>query len=196
MPSSYTASARFVLEATGENLNTWGSLLNTGALALIDSNVNGWTTKALTTNYTLTTANGAADEARSAMLKFTGTGAYTVTIPSVSKRYDVWNACTDVLTVTNGSVSVTVPVGEVVSIVTDGATGLKRVVPTDFGGASLANVNRISGLAAPIVNTDAATKKYVDDTAFAGMSGTSRASLGTLASSSRRTGRRRAGAAT
>lgn len=165
MPSSYTASLRFELQFTGENVNLWGDKLN-AALSRADTSVAGWLTKALTGNYTLTTANGTADEARTAMLKFTGTGAFTVTIPSVSKRYDVWNACTDVLTLTNGSASVTVQVGEVVSVVTDGGSGLKRVQPTDFGSS------RITSVGTPTSNTDAATKKYVDDTAFAGMSGT------------------------
>ena len=30
MPSSYTASARFTLQATGENNNTWGVILEFG----------------------------------------------------------------------------------------------------------------------------------------------------------------------
>lgn len=170
MPSSYTASLRFELQFTGENINLWGSLLN-GAITRIDTSVAGWFTKALTGNYTLTTANGTADEARNAMLKFTGTGAFTVTIPAVSKRYDVWNACTDVLTVSNGSASVTVLVGEKVSVITDGSGNIARVQPTDFGGATLTSVTRVTGLSTPSANSDAATKKYVDDTAFAAQSG-------------------------
>lgn len=159
MPSSYTTSLRFELQFTGENINLWGSLLN-GAITRIDTSVAGWLTKALTGNYTLTTANGTADEARNAMLKFTGTGAFTVTIPAVSKRYDVWNACTDTLTVSNGSASVTVLSGEKVSVVTDGSGNIARVQPTDFGSS------RITSVGTPTSNSDAATKLYVDNTAF------------------------------
>jgi hypothetical protein len=99
------------------------------------------------------------------MLKFTGTGTFTVTVPAVSKRYDVWNACTGDLTLTNGSASVVVKAGEVVSVITDGGAGFKRVQATDFAGA------RITNLGAPTSNLDAATKKYVDDTAFTANAG-------------------------
>ena len=178
MPTTYTASARFSLQATGENNNTWGSLLNTGTIQLIDFNINGWTTKALSGDYSLTTANGAADEARSAMLKFTGTGPYNVTIPSVSKRYDVWNACTAALTITNGSASVVIQAGEVCSIITDGGTGVQRVAPRVFGGgitvagassftgALNLNASQINNVLDPTSPQDAATKAYVDATAF------------------------------
>lgn len=170
MPSSYTTSLRFELQFTGENVNLWGDKLN-AALSRADDAVAGWLTKPLTGNYTLASANGVADEARRAMLKFTGTGAFTVTSPAVSKRYDVWNACTGDLTLTNGSASVVVKPGEVVSVVTDGGSAFKRVQHTDFGGANLTSVARITGLSTPTANSDAATKKYVDDMAFAALSG-------------------------
>lgn len=164
MPSSYSVSCRYELQATGENVNTWGVRLDT-ALTLVDSSVAGWLTKALTGNYTLTSLNGVVDEARNAMLKFTGTGPFTVTVPAVSKRYDVWNAMAAALTITNGSASVVIPAGMVTSIVTDGAGTFVLVQPTDFAGARITNVG------APTVNSDAATKKYADDLAFAANAG-------------------------
>jgi hypothetical protein len=170
MPSSYTTSLRFELQFTGENVNQWGDRLN-AALQRADDAVAGWLTKPLSGPYTLATANGGADEARRAMLKFTGAGAFTVTIPAVSKRYDVWNACTGVLTISNGSASVAVQPGEVAGVVTDGGASIARVQGTDFGGAILANVGQVNGLAAPTANNQAATKKYVDDTAFSAAAG-------------------------
>ena len=164
MPSSYSTSLRFELQFTGENVNLWGDKLN-AALQRADDSIAGWLTKALTGPYSLTTANGTTDEARRAMLKFTGTGAFTVTIPAVSKRYDVWNGCTGVLTVTNGSASVTLQPGEVVGVVTDGGANISRVQPTDFGG------QRITSVSYPTSNTDAATKKYVDDQAWSAAGG-------------------------
>lgn len=163
---SYSTSLRINLQVTGTNSNTWGDVLDTQALTPLEAGVSGWTTKALSGNYTLTANNGSADEARSAMLKFTGTGAFIVTVPAVSKRYDVWNACTGVLTLTNGSASVTVQPGEVVSVINDGNANFARVVPTDFASA------RITSVGAPIANSDAATKLYVDSTALGGMTGT------------------------
>lgn len=164
MPSSYTTSLRFELQFTGENLNLWGDKLN-AALSRADEAIAGWLTKPLTGNYVLTTANGGADEARRAMLKFTGAGSFTVTAPALAKRYDVWNACTGDLTLTNGSASVQVKPGEVVSVVTDGGGDFRRVQGTDFGGMRLQN------LGAPTANSDAATKKYVDDAAFTANAG-------------------------
>lgn len=166
MPSSYSTSLRLNLQNTGENSNTWGTLLNSGALSLIDSALAGWTTIALTGNLTLTASNGAADQARSAMLKFTGTGAFTVTVPAVSKAYDIINACTGVLTVTNGSTSVTVQPGEQVRVGTDGNANFYRIQPTDFGS------QRITSVGTPTANSDAATKLYVDNTAFSAAGGT------------------------
>lgn len=171
MPSSYTVSGRFTLQATGENNNTWGVILNVQTLQLIDSAIMGWLTTALTGDYVLTTALGAPDEARNAMLKFTGTGGFTVTVPAVSKRYDVWNACSGVLTITNGSASVTVQPGEKVGVITDGGAEMQRITPTDFGGAKLTNVSGVSGLVDPTNPADAASKKYVDAQAWQGSSG-------------------------
>lgn len=103
MPSSYTASLRFEKQFTGENVNTWGDRLNT-ALDRVDTAVAGFTSVALTGDYTLTSSNSSADEARSAVLKFTGgAGPFNVTIPSVSKIYTIWNATTGPITITTGS---------------------------------------------------------------------------------------------
>lgn len=102
MPSSYSASLRFELQFTGENINLWGEKLNS-ALSRVDSAIAGFTTITLTgAAYTLSTANGSADEARSAILKFTGAPS-TIFIPPVSKRYEVWNACSGPITITTGS---------------------------------------------------------------------------------------------
>jgi len=119
MPSSYTASLRFELQGVGENLNTWGVRLNS-ALSRIDKAIAGFTTIALTADYALTSSNG-DDEARSALLKFTGAGPWDVTIPSVSKQYLIWNACTAALTITTGAGStVTLDPGAKVVVFCDG----------------------------------------------------------------------------
>jgi len=103
MPSSYTSSLRLEKQATGENLNTWGERLNLTGLDRIDFSIAGWTTIALTSSRALTSSNTATDEARSAMLKFTGAGGFVVTLPSVSKAYMVWNASSAAITLTTGA---------------------------------------------------------------------------------------------
>ncbi|WP_395672299.1 hypothetical protein [Phenylobacterium sp.] len=134
MPSSWSPSLRFELQFTGENINLWGDKLN-AVLQRADTAIAGWLTKALTSSpYALSTANAGADEARNAMLKFTGAGAFTVVIPPVSKAYVVWNACTGTLTVTTGAGAVvTVDPGDIASALCDGA----EVRTPGYGGLSL-----------------------------------------------------------
>lgn len=164
MPSSWSASLRFELQFTGENINLWGDKLN-AVLTHADFSTAGVTTKALTGDYTLTTTNAADDEARAAILKFTGAGPFTITIPSVSKTYDIWNLCAAALTITTGAgaTSVLQPT-EVVRVICDGAN-VKRVVATDFGAV------RLTSVADPINAQDVATKAYADALAFIANSG-------------------------
>ncbi|MFC3070514.1 hypothetical protein [Phenylobacterium soli] len=164
MPSSWSASLRFELQFTGENINLWGDKLNV-VLNHADYAIAGWLTKALTANATLTSANAGDDEARAAMLKFTGAGPFTVTVPSVSKSYLVWNACAAALTLTTGAgATALIAPGERVALMCDGA-GVYRVQGSDFGG------QRLTGVADPGAAQDAATKAYVDATAFAANAG-------------------------
>src|SRR4051812_46232045 len=100
MPSSYSASARYTLQATGENNNTWGVILNQGVFQLVDDNVNGRLAFALSTTKTLTTVLGGADEARMAFLDVTGGIGGTVVIPPVPKGYFVHNAAAGAVTLT------------------------------------------------------------------------------------------------
>ena len=161
MPSSYTTRNRLNKQATGENTNTWGALLNTGGLDLIDFASDGITTISAGGATTLTTANGMTDQARARAINITATTAATITIPAVEKFYLVRNASASVdHIVTNGSSSVTVYAGEVVTVLTDGTT-VWRFALRNMGGAKLTN------LGAPTSDLDASTKKYVDETAFA-----------------------------
>jgi hypothetical protein len=134
MPSSWSASLRLELQFTGENINTWGDRLNT-VFNHVDYGIAGFLTKPLTTSpYALSTANAGDDEARAAMIKFTGTGPFTVTIPSVSKAYLVWNACTGAVTLTTGAGAVVaVDPGDIVQVFCDGA----NVRTPGYGGSSI-----------------------------------------------------------
>jgi hypothetical protein len=103
MPSSWTSSLRFELQATGENLNTWGVRLNT-ALTHIERAVAGRASIALTgTTYVLSTSNTLDDEARRAILDFTGVGGCLVIIPGQTKVYTVRNGSNGVVTLSTGS---------------------------------------------------------------------------------------------
>lgn len=165
MPSSATTRNRLEKQAAGENLNTWGAPKLNTLIDLVDQAMDGWTTKALTADYSLTSTNYAADESRQRTLKFTGTGSYTVTLPSVEKNYIVWNALTGTLTLTTGAgTTATLATGEK-CIVTCDATNVYRVQPTDFQSA------RITSVGTPTASSDAATKAYVDGVAFTANAG-------------------------
>jgi hypothetical protein len=142
MPSSWSPSLRFELQFTGDNVNTWGEKLN-GALSRADYAIAGWLTKPLTGNTALTTSNELADEARAAMIRFTGgAGPFTVTIPPVSKAYLIWNACAGAVTLTTGAgATVTADAGDIVWVATDGAA----VKTPGYGGSSIKDW--ISGVA-------------------------------------------------
>lgn len=97
MPSTFTSSLRLVLPATGELSNTWGTVFNAGATNLIDTAISGTTSITMAAaDYTLTSANGAADEARAMFLVLGGTpgAARNVIVPAVSKLYFVTNNTT------------------------------------------------------------------------------------------------------
>lgn len=164
MPSSPTTSNRYQKTAAGEHNNTWAADLDTN-LDLIDVSLDGWLEVALVGNTTLTSVNYATDQSRYRALHFTGAGAFTVTAPNVSKNYIVWNACTGILTLSNGTSTVTLQSGEVVGVVTDGASNFKRVQPTDFGS------QRITSVSDPLNPQDVATRAYVLAQAFAALAG-------------------------
>ena len=95
--ASYTTSLRLVQPATGEYSGTWGTQVNTGLTALVDTSVAGTATITMTAaDYTLSTANGATDEARAAILNLTGApgAARNIIVPALSKLYVVYNNTT------------------------------------------------------------------------------------------------------
>jgi hypothetical protein len=76
---------------------TWGTTVNTAITSLIDSAVAGTTTLSADADVTLTTTNGAANQARNAIILWTASNGATtrnVTAPAQSKAYIVINAGT------------------------------------------------------------------------------------------------------
>jgi hypothetical protein len=84
------------LPTTGDLSGTWGTTVNDSITSLLDSSVAGTTTLSTDADVTLTTTNGAANQARSAVLLCTGarTTLKTITAPAQSKAYVVINATT------------------------------------------------------------------------------------------------------
>jgi hypothetical protein len=124
MPSSYTPSLRLVLPVTGELQGTWGDTVNDGLTSLVDASVAGTASIAMTdANYTLSTANGATDEARRMFVSLTGslTAQRDVICPAASKLYFVHNGTNQAIVFkTSAGTGVTVPVNARAVLFCDG----------------------------------------------------------------------------
>jgi hypothetical protein len=80
------------LPTTGDLSGTWGTTVNTAITELIDSAVAGTTTLSANSDVTLSTTNGAANQARNAVILWTASNGATVryiTAPAQSKAYIV-----------------------------------------------------------------------------------------------------------
>lgn len=134
MPSSYTTSARFTLQATGENNNTWGVILNNGVFQLVDDNINGRLAFALSGTKVLTTNLGATDEARMAFLDVTGGTGGQITVPAVAQGHFVRSGASGAVVVSaGGAISATYQNGDAGPCFSDGA----NVYGLRLGGKSL-----------------------------------------------------------
>jgi len=118
MPSSYTPSLRLTLPVTGELAGTWGDTVNTGITNLVDASVAGTAAVTMTdADYTLTSVNGATDEARKMFVTLTGTltAARNVICPAASKLYFIKNTTTGGYAVTlktSAGTGISVPNGK------------------------------------------------------------------------------------
>jgi microcystin-dependent protein len=103
MPSTFDPLLRLELQATGENATTWGAKTNNN-LDLLAEAISGAVNLnvAGSGDFTLTTANGAEDQARYATLVLTGTltGNRNLIIPSSPKNYNIINQTSGAFTIT------------------------------------------------------------------------------------------------
>jgi hypothetical protein len=102
MTTAYTSLLGLALPVTGELSGTWGQIVNDSITSLVDTSVAGTTNVSTDANVTLTTTTGASNQARQAILLFSGarTAIRTVTAPAQSKIYTVINATTGGFAVT------------------------------------------------------------------------------------------------
>ena len=177
MPSTPTSRLRLELQATGENLNSWGTRLN-AVENRAEEAIAGVATIALTgATYTLNTQNYVADEARMAVLVFTGTltGPYTITAPQVQKAYGVVNRTNQPVIFTSGAsgtpTTATIRAGMNSRAFCDGTNFYVADPTLDQVNKATATVDlngqKITGLAAPTAASDAATRAYALSTAAA-----------------------------
>ena len=126
MANSYTQLG-FVKQADGENIGTWGDVLNEQLIDLLDDAIGGYVEVSVASgNVTLAFADGTADNnGRHAVIKFTGSPgtSRTVTLPNKQKTYYIINGSDDsvVCTAGTGAATVTIPTSKKTIIYVDGS---------------------------------------------------------------------------
>jgi len=133
MASTYSNRLRLELMANGDQSGTWGTTNNTNLGTLIEEAIAGWESIATgDTDVTLTTNNGSSDQARKAMLKFTGTltANRNVIVPASSKIYFIDNACSgsfNLIVKPSAGTGVTVPNGTKTVVYCDGTNVVSAI---------------------------------------------------------------------
>lgn len=143
--TNFTPLLGLALPTTGDLSGTWGTTVNDAITGLLDSAVAGTTTLSADTDVTLSTTNGAANQARNAIILWTATGTVTrnITAPAQSKAYFVINATggtqSIVLRGAGPTTGVTIPAGARALVAWNGSDFVKVVsnpvvLTTDVSG--------------------------------------------------------------
>ncbi|HQT82505.1 MAG TPA: hypothetical protein PLQ34_10115, partial [Ferrovaceae bacterium] len=127
MASTYSPSLKLELMGNGDQAGTWGQTTNNNLGTLLEQAITGvQTITLLDADHTLTNLNGAADEARNAVLVINGTTSAIRNIiapTGQNKTYVITNATTGGFGVTIKTASgagITVPFGATQIVYTDG----------------------------------------------------------------------------
>lgn len=158
MASTYSTRLRLELMGSGDQSGTWGTTTNTNLGTLIEAAIAGRAAVSMTdADYTLTTANGTADEARNMILNISGalTATRNVICPAVSKLYVVRNATTggqSIVIKTSAGSGVTIESGLTTIVFCDGTNVVEGITrfpltnPTIAGNALFSSAGaRIQG---------------------------------------------------
>lgn len=169
MPSTPSTRLRVELQPLGSNLATWGDPNLNEALKRLEEAISDVVPLTVTGNYTLTSQNFIADEARGAVLKLSGSpgATYKQTIPAVEKTYWVYNGTNADQTIgTSGGTAATVRTGRLTFLFCDGTDCFASDPTLDQIKAAAADVSlnshKLTNVTDPTSAQDAATKHYVD----------------------------------
>lgn len=129
MTSTPSSRLRLAKQAPGDNFNAWGNVVNTAVIDMVDEAF-GFIEIVVNANVTLTSNNYTSDQSRRAVLRFTGAGGFTVTVPGVEKLYTVDNRCAADVTVKMASgTGAVVRAGTAAQVIIDG-TNSSVIDPT------------------------------------------------------------------
>jgi hypothetical protein len=156
--TNFSTLLGLALPTTGDLQGTWGTTVNTSITELIDSAVAGTTTLSANADVTLSTTNGAANQARNAVILWTASNGATtryVTAPAQSKAYLVINAGTGSVVIRGSgpTTGVTIDSGVRALVAWNGSDFVKIVsnpvvLTTDVSGI-LPPANGGTGLSSP-----------------------------------------------
>jgi hypothetical protein len=144
-----SARVRAIKQDYQSNPETWGGVINDAVVERLDEARGQWVTKALVGNVSLDVQNYIVDEARAPMLRFTGAGPFTVTVPAVSYWYIVRNDCSADLTM--------VPLAGTGAVIRAGRTAIW----TTNGTIAYVLDPRLNELRVPNANVDMGSQKAV-----------------------------------
>lgn len=143
--STYSTNLRLELIGTGEQQGSWGNTTNTNLGTLLEQAIGGYESVTVSDvgDTTLTTSNGAVDQARNMTLNLTGaiTAARNVICPAIEKLYIVKNGTTGGYTVTfkvSGQTGVAIPSGATILIYVDGVDARQASGMVAAGGTGKA----------------------------------------------------------
>jgi hypothetical protein len=132
------------LPTTGDLSGTWGTTVNDSITQLLDSAVAGTTVLSVDSDVTLSTTNGAANQARNAIIRWTASNGATtrnITAPAQSKAYLVINAGTGSIVIRGSgpTTGITLPAGTRALVAWNGSDFVKvasnpAVLTTDVSG--------------------------------------------------------------
>ena len=156
MSSTYSSSLRIELIGAGNQAGTWNTTTNTNLGTIIESAIAGYVSVSVTSaNQAFTALDGAADEARNAVIALTTTttAAFAVYAPPQEKTYIIYNTTAYTATIYNSTVlgnttaagtGVAVPAGKKLVVFSD-ATNFYTIEAANLTGV-LAVVNGGTGV--------------------------------------------------
>jgi len=177
MTINYTTLLGLAQPVTGTEANTWGTAVNDQITALLDTAIAGTTTITADADITLSDTDGAANEARQAIILWattSGTTTRNITAPARSKGYVVINkavgAQSVVLRGAGPTTGVTIVQGEYALIAWNGSDFVKVANQNGAGvfttvTATTGNITTVNATTVDTTNIEVTNLKAKDGTA-------------------------------
>lgn len=169
--TNFTPLLGLALPTTGDLSGTWGTTVNDAITDLLDDAVAGTVTLSANADVTLSTTNGADNQARNAVILWTASNGATprnITAPAQSKAYVVINAGTGSIVVRGSgpTTGVTIPSGTRALVAWNGSdfvkivsnpvvltTDVSGLLPIANGGTATATPALVAGANVTITGT-------------------------------------------